>query len=206
MKTAIVHDWLTGMRGGEKVLEALCERYPDAELFTLLHVRGSVSAIIERVPVHHSLLQYLPGVRRYYRRCLPLFPVLVEQFDLEGSIWSSAAAIASPNRSSSAEGPRPLLPHADALRVDQLTPTSDRNGWVGSAARLHGRCWRLAPGPRHGRRVTAMSRTPTCCAADRPIIIARPAWYIRPLIQIFQTDPSVPRNERLSDRVRAGSV
>src|SRR6185436_7297030 len=83
MRLAIVHDWLTGMRGGEKVLEALCERYPDAELFTLLHVRGSVSAIIERAPIHHSLLQYLPGVRRYYRRCLPLFPVLVEQFDLD---------------------------------------------------------------------------------------------------------------------------
>ena len=83
MRIAIVHDWLTGMRGGEKVLEALCERYPDAELFTLLHVRGSVSAIIERAPIHHSLLQYLPGVRRYYRKCLPLFPVLVEQFDLE---------------------------------------------------------------------------------------------------------------------------
>ena len=83
MKTAIVHDWLTGMRGGEKVLEALCERYPDAEVFTLLHVRGSVSATIERAPIHHSLLQYLPGVRRYYRKCLPLFPVLVEQFDLD---------------------------------------------------------------------------------------------------------------------------
>ena len=83
MRIAIVHDWLTGMRGGEKVLEALCERYPDALLFTLLHVRGSVSATIARAPIHHSLLQYLPGVRRYYRTCLPLFPVLVEQFDLE---------------------------------------------------------------------------------------------------------------------------
>ena len=83
MKVAIVHDWLTGMRGGEKVLDVLCERYPAAELFTLLHVPGSVSATIERRPVHHSLLQHLPGVRRYYRECLPLFPVLVEQFDLE---------------------------------------------------------------------------------------------------------------------------
>ena len=83
MKIAIVHDWLTGMRGGEKVLEALCGRFPGAELFTLLHVRGSVSAIIERAPIHRSLLQHLPGVRRYYRQCLPLFPMLVEQFDLE---------------------------------------------------------------------------------------------------------------------------
>jgi glycosyltransferase involved in cell wall biosynthesis len=83
MKVALVHDWLTGMRGGEKVLEALCERYPDAEIFTLLHVRGSVSPTIERAPIHASLLQHLPAVRRYYRQCLPLFPVLVEQFDLE---------------------------------------------------------------------------------------------------------------------------
>ena len=47
-RVALVHDWLTGMRGGEKALEVLCERYPDAELFTLVHVPGSVSPTIER--------------------------------------------------------------------------------------------------------------------------------------------------------------
>jgi glycosyltransferase involved in cell wall biosynthesis len=70
------------MRGGEKVLEVLCERFPEAELFTLLHVRGSVSPVIERLAIHTSALQRLPGVRRYYRECLPLFPALVERFDL----------------------------------------------------------------------------------------------------------------------------
>ena len=84
MKVALVHDWLTGMRGGEKVLEVLCERYPDADLFTLLHVRGSVSKAIESLPIHTSVLQRLPGIRHYYRECLPLFPTLVEQFDLAG--------------------------------------------------------------------------------------------------------------------------
>jgi glycosyltransferase involved in cell wall biosynthesis len=83
MRLAIVHDWLTGMRGGERVLEALCERYPDAELFTLLHVRGSVTPVVERHRVHTSLAQRFPGVRHYYRKCLPLYPALVEQFDLE---------------------------------------------------------------------------------------------------------------------------
>jgi len=83
IKVALVHDWLTGMRGGERVLEVLCERYPDAELFTLLHIRGSVSGVIEQRPIHTSALQYFPGIRRYYRECLPLFPVLVEQFDLD---------------------------------------------------------------------------------------------------------------------------
>jgi glycosyltransferase involved in cell wall biosynthesis len=83
-RVALVHDWLTGMRGGEKVLEVLCERFPQAELFTLLHIPGSVSPVIERRPIHTSLLQRLPGGRRYYREYLPLFPTLIEQFDLDG--------------------------------------------------------------------------------------------------------------------------
>ncbi len=83
MKLALVHDWLTGMRGGEKALEVLCERFPDAELFTLIHVPGSVSPAIERMRPQASALRYLPFVRRYYRHCLPLFPAAVEQFDLD---------------------------------------------------------------------------------------------------------------------------
>src|SRR5580704_15837141 len=83
MRVALVHDWLTGMRGGEKVLEVLCERFPDAELFTLLHVRGSVSPTIEQRPIHTSLLQKLPSAATFYRECLPLFPTLIEQFDLD---------------------------------------------------------------------------------------------------------------------------
>jgi glycosyltransferase involved in cell wall biosynthesis len=82
VKVALVHDWLTGMRGGEKVLDVLCEHYPGAELFTLLHVPGSVSPAIERLPIHTSALQHLPGIRHYYRQCLPLFPALIERFDL----------------------------------------------------------------------------------------------------------------------------
>jgi len=49
VKIALVHDWLTGMRGGEKALEVLCERFPRAEIFTLVHLRGSVSPAIERL-------------------------------------------------------------------------------------------------------------------------------------------------------------
>ena len=83
MRVALIHDWLTGMRGGEKVLEVLCERFPDADIFTLLHVPGSVSPTIERHRIHASALQHLPGVSRYYRECLLLFPTLVEQFNLD---------------------------------------------------------------------------------------------------------------------------
>jgi glycosyltransferase involved in cell wall biosynthesis len=74
-RVALVHDWLTGMRGGEKCLEVLCRRWPHAPLFTLLHRRGSVAAAIEDRPVHPSFLNRLPGVARYYRYLLPLMPL-----------------------------------------------------------------------------------------------------------------------------------
>lgn len=83
MRVALVHDWLTGMRGGEKTLEVLCELYPEAELFTLVHVPGSCSPAIERLRPQASFLRFFPGVRRYYRQCLPMFPIAVELFDLD---------------------------------------------------------------------------------------------------------------------------
>jgi glycosyltransferase involved in cell wall biosynthesis len=74
-RIVLVHDWLTGMRGGEKCLEVLCRRFPDASLFTLLHVAGSVSPAIERLRPRTSFLQRLPRVERYYRYLLPLMPL-----------------------------------------------------------------------------------------------------------------------------------
>jgi glycosyltransferase involved in cell wall biosynthesis len=82
MSTALVHDWLTGMRGGERVLESLCGLYPDADIFTLYHRRGSVSARIERHSITSSFVQRLPLAGAYYRHYLPLFPMAVERFDL----------------------------------------------------------------------------------------------------------------------------
>ena len=84
MRVALAHDWLTGMRGGEKVLEALCELYPDADIFTLLHVPGSVNATIERHCIRTSFVQRLPLAASKYRWYLPFFPAAVEQFDLDG--------------------------------------------------------------------------------------------------------------------------
>ncbi len=82
-RVALVHDWLTGMRGGEKVLDAICELFPDAPLYTLVHVKGSVSARIEARRITTSFAQRLPGSGRYYRQYLPLFPAAVELFDLD---------------------------------------------------------------------------------------------------------------------------
>src|SRR6516165_6920739 len=73
-RVVLVHDWLTGMRGGEKCLEVLCRRWPHAALFTLLHRRGSVSPAIEHLRPRTSFLNLLPESHRYYRYLLPLMP------------------------------------------------------------------------------------------------------------------------------------
>jgi hypothetical protein len=74
LNVVLIHDWLTGMRGGEKVLEHLCRAWPSAPLYTLLHKRGSVSATIEDRRIITSFLNQMPGVERYYRYMLPLMP------------------------------------------------------------------------------------------------------------------------------------
>ena len=72
MRVAIIHDWLTGMRGGERCLEVFCEIFPQADLYTLLHIPGSVSPLIEHMPIKTSFIQKLPFSRRGYRKYLKL--------------------------------------------------------------------------------------------------------------------------------------
>lgn len=84
MRVAIIHDWLTDMRGGERCLEIFCELFPHADLYTLLHVPGSVSYPIERMPIKTSFIQKLPFSKKGYRRYLPLFPMAIESFNLKG--------------------------------------------------------------------------------------------------------------------------
>ena len=73
-RVVLVHDWLTGTRGGEKCLEPLCRRWPESKLFTLIHKKGTVPAAIEATRIHPSVLNALPRVEKYYRYLLPLMP------------------------------------------------------------------------------------------------------------------------------------
>ncbi len=84
LKVALVHDWLTGMRGGEKCLEVFCDLFPQADIFTLLHIRGSVSEKIESHSIHTSFLQKIPFIKNHYRHTLPLMPKAIESFQLQG--------------------------------------------------------------------------------------------------------------------------
>src|SRR2546422_634303 len=83
-RVALVHDWLTGMRGGERCLEVLCELFPEAPLFTLLHVPGSVTPLIENRRIVTSFVQHLPRAAARYRYYLPAFPLAISRFDLSG--------------------------------------------------------------------------------------------------------------------------
>ncbi len=75
LRIALVHDWLTGMRGGEKCLEVACQRWPGATLHTLIHKKGTLSKDIERLPIRTSWLQHIPGIFQTYRYALPVMPM-----------------------------------------------------------------------------------------------------------------------------------
>ena len=77
-RVTLVHDYLNGMRGGEKVLEVLCRMFPQAPLFTLMHVEGSVAPVIEDRPITTSPLQRMPFAAKKYRLYFPLFPAFAE--------------------------------------------------------------------------------------------------------------------------------
>ncbi len=134
MRVAIVHDWLTGMRGGERCLEAFCELFPDADLYTLLHIKGSVSRTIERHRITTSFIQSLPMAGHRYRYYLPLFPLAIERFQLESYdlILSSSHCVAKGIRSPS--GARHLCYIYSPMRYvwDQFENYSGggRSGWV----------------------------------------------------------------------------
>ncbi len=83
LKVALIHDWLTGMRGGEKCLEVLSEIYPEADLYTLFIFKEKVSERIKRLNIKTSFLQGIPGLKRFYRYFLPFFPMAIESFNLK---------------------------------------------------------------------------------------------------------------------------
>jgi glycosyltransferase involved in cell wall biosynthesis len=82
MRVAIIHYWLTKMRGGERVVEALCELYPEADLYTHVVDRSALSEALRRHEIRTTFVDGLPGARRHYQKYLPLMPLALEQLDL----------------------------------------------------------------------------------------------------------------------------
>ena len=108
MKVAIIHYWLVGMRGGEKVIEALCEMYPQADIFTHVYLPEMVSDRLRRHRIIPTFINSLPRAGRMYKTYLPLMPLALEQLDLRGYDLVI----------SSESGPsKGIIPPADALHV-----------------------------------------------------------------------------------------
>lgn len=119
MKVAIVHDWLTGVRGGEKALEAICELYPGATVYTLFHFKGSAPPLVEKMKIETSFIQGFPFLKGKYRYYLPFFPMAIEKFDLRGYdlVISSSHCVA-----------KGVIPPSTALHVSYVhTPV--RYAW-----------------------------------------------------------------------------
>ncbi len=82
MKIAIVHYWLISMRGGEKVVESLCELYPQADIYTHVYNPDKISETIKKHKIYTTFINKLPFAKRYYQTYLPLMPLALEQLDL----------------------------------------------------------------------------------------------------------------------------
>jgi glycosyltransferase involved in cell wall biosynthesis len=111
VKVALVHDWLTGRRGGEKVLEVFSEIFPDAPIYTLLHFPGSQHPDLEGKRIETSFVQRLPFLKKRYRSYLPLFPIAVELFDLQeyDLVISTSHCVA-----------KGAIPRPDALHISYI--------------------------------------------------------------------------------------
>jgi glycosyltransferase involved in cell wall biosynthesis len=83
LRTVIVHDWLTGSRGGEKVLDAICKLIPDAPVLTLVSRPEALTGHLAGRRIRNSIVNYLPFSGTRYREYLPLFPAVIERFDLD---------------------------------------------------------------------------------------------------------------------------
>ena len=84
MRVALVHYWLTAHRGGEKVLEALCNLFPQAVIFTHVYDRSRFPPFLARHEIRQSFIHRLPFAKRFYRHYLPLMPLALEELDMRG--------------------------------------------------------------------------------------------------------------------------
>ena len=101
MKIAIIHDWLVTNAGAEKVLKAILEIYPKADIFSLVDFLDETQRekILSGKYAKTSFIQNLPFAKTYFRNYLPLFPKAIESFDFNGydllisSSWAVAKGI-----------------------------------------------------------------------------------------------------------------
>jgi len=83
LRVALAHHWLVGMRGGEKVLEQICQVLPHAPIYTLVATPEKLSEALRQHRLHTSWLQRIPGAPRHYKKLLPLFPAAISSLRIK---------------------------------------------------------------------------------------------------------------------------
>jgi glycosyltransferase involved in cell wall biosynthesis len=193
-RVALVHDWLTGMRGGERVLERVARFFPDADLHTLVWTPGAVSRELERHRIRTSFLNRFPAADTHYRWFLPLFPAAIESLDLSGydAVVSTSHAVAKGVIDAPRRAAREHRVHAHALRLGpagQYFPPG-RFQWPASAY-VEYVCARL----RRWDRATA-SRPTTIVAISRyvgshPAALGRESTVVFPHVDVERFTPGM---------------
>jgi glycosyltransferase involved in cell wall biosynthesis len=108
LRVAIVHYWFVRNGGGERVVEALAEMFPQADLFCLFAEPETMTPRLRSHRLTTSFLQRIPGGRRWYKQLLPLHPLAIEQLDV------SKYDLILSSESGSAKG---VLPAPDACHI-----------------------------------------------------------------------------------------
>ena len=198
LRIAIAHEWFDKHAGSERVVEQILNRYPKADLFSLVDfLAPEQRGFIQHKPVTTSFLQSLPGARQYFRQYLPLMPLAIEQFDVSGYdvVISSHHAVA-----------KGILTRADQLHVSYVhTPL--RYGWdlqhqyltgmgkaKGAVARLilhYLRLWDVSSAHRVDH-FLANSRTVARRIAKT---YRRPAQVVYPPVDVDRFTPSAQRDD-----------
>lgn len=96
LKIAIVHDYLNQLGGAERVLEIMCEMFPDAPIYTLIADPKILTEPMKKHQIQESFISRLPFVKKHYKKYLLLFPTAIEQFDFSefDVVLSSSSAFA----------------------------------------------------------------------------------------------------------------
>ena len=198
MRVALIHDWLTGLRGGERVLDELLCIWPDADVFTLVHVPGATTPRIDASVRTTSFLQSFPGAGRHWRKLLPLYPLAARRLHIRGYDLAISVHHAV----------------AKAARIDEATPhlcyclTPMRYIWDQATAYLGRGPRRLAAAPivaalrRFDRATAGPAQVTRFVAISRGVAdrvrrhYGRPAGVLAPPVDVerFQPEHQAPED------------
>ncbi len=211
-RIALVHDWLTGMRGGEKVLEALCDLYPDAPV---LHAdpgaRLGVAGNRPASAAGHRGFRGCPGPGATTGTSCRSFPPRPRPSTSTSTTWCSAAATAPSSRSCGPGAPATSVTATRRCATcgTSARRTSARNGSVARGPGRSGRCspgWPAGMSPRF-RASTAISRIPSTLRGGSPdTIIAGPTVVPPPVDTGFFHPDGRPAGDVCPGGVGPGAV